>query len=213
MKMLLSALAVLGFLLPFSAQAHPHAWIDVEITALANDKGQITGLRQVWYFDDAYSAFTLEGLRQLNGSDIPKAALLELAAENLTNLADYSWFTDFKADGDRQDFLLPEQFDQHHEDGRLIMSFDLMLETPVTANGASWQVYDPVYYIELLYKESDAKLVLAESLAQHLSCTARIEEPNPTEEMVIQAASLAIDEVAEDGLGALFAQKAIVTCP
>jgi ABC-type uncharacterized transport system substrate-binding protein len=55
---LLAALA----LFPGPAEGHPHEWIDVASEVLFDKRGAIEAIRHHWRFDEAFSAFALQGL-------------------------------------------------------------------------------------------------------------------------------------------------------
>ena len=54
--------ALLGLAWGASAQAHPHVRIDVKVEAVFNDSGEVVGLRELWIFDELYTAFAAGGL-------------------------------------------------------------------------------------------------------------------------------------------------------
>ena len=56
---LLAFFAVLA-IAPHAARAHPHAWIDVKVKVLFDEKGRIYGLEETWVFDPLYTAFALD---------------------------------------------------------------------------------------------------------------------------------------------------------
>ena len=48
-----------------TVQAHPHVWVTVETEVVFDEHKAITGFRHKWTFDEAYSAFAVEG-RDIN---------------------------------------------------------------------------------------------------------------------------------------------------
>lgn len=84
-----------GFALMVSAkhaEAHPHAWIDVAVRVVFDSSGNAIGLRQIWLFDELYTAFAMEGLAK-KGSKPMQADIDALMHRNMKNLADFSYFT------------------------------------------------------------------------------------------------------------------------
>ncbi len=47
---------------PAAALAHPHEWVDVASEVLFDAHGRIAAIRHHWRFDEAFSAFALQGL-------------------------------------------------------------------------------------------------------------------------------------------------------
>ena len=61
-----------------TAQAHPHAWIDLRSTVVLDDAGRITAIEQQWLFDPLYTVFATDELttktsnpRRSNGEHWP----------------------------------------------------------------------------------------------------------------------------------------------
>ena len=59
MRAFLIRLCLIGLFLSFSstAQAHPHAWVDVKVQILFDDMQRAYAIKQEWLFDDLYSVF------------------------------------------------------------------------------------------------------------------------------------------------------------
>lgn len=208
-SLLLALSLALAGLTP-SAKAHPHAWIDLKSTLIFDEDGQIVAVEMYWLFDDFYTAFVLEDIEY--ATDGKAAALIELAGANLENLAEYGYFADFQADGERVTYGPVETYDSGMEGERLWMSFVVPLSRPVDPREerVTFAVYDPTYYIEILYVAEGEKLRLS---PEDTGCTARIQPPNPDPEVVAFAASLGPEESGGDSLGLLFAETVTVECP
>lgn len=204
-------LAAIAALLPVAAAAHPHGWVDVRVEVLFDGQGRVAGLRETWLFDDYYSAYAVEGMDE-DGDGAPDPARLRaLLKENMTNLAEYDYFTRVTVDDGNLAFGEPGGMSSHMEGNRLEMTFELPLAEPQRppAGGLVYAVYDPTYYIEMLHAESDDAIRL---IGAPTGCGASLEEPNPSLETVTLAASLDRMQTATDGLGALFAQRVTVRC-
>ncbi len=191
------------------ANAHPHGWIDVQSTVVFDGEGRITGLRLDWVFDDFYSVFVMD---EISVDPRQQAEVLaEIARQDLENLSEYGYFTDLRVDGTRVDTGVVEQFDIDLRGMRLWLQFTVPLEAPVDPRTQEvvFGIYDPTYFLEVLHVEDQA-VILAGAGADN--CQSRIEEPNPTFEMVSLAASLDQSESAGDTLGELFAEWVSVQC-
>ena len=201
-------MAVAGWLaLTGQAAAHPHAFIDFSAQIKLDAEKQVTAVSVNWIFDEFYTAFILDEIAA-DGTD-PQQGLLEVARINLTNLQEFGYFADLRADGVTLGLQAVEHFETGVEDSKIWLKFDLAPAEPVDprAQAFTYALYDPTYYVEVLHVEGHVPEVIGDE-----ACTARVDEPNPTAETVQFAYSLGIDEEAPSTLGALFAQTAVLTC-
>ncbi|WP_209015425.1 HoxN/HupN/NixA family nickel/cobalt transporter [Roseibium limicola] len=91
-SLLLSCLMLLlGF--AESAQAHPHVFVEARSTLLMNDQGLATGVRHVFRFDDAYTAFAIQGFDKDGDGAYSREELAELAQVNIESMGDFGYFT------------------------------------------------------------------------------------------------------------------------
>lgn len=204
--------AVLGLLIagaaiaPNDAQAHPHAWIDLRSTVVLDDQGRIRALEEYWFFDEYYTAYIAEGLSNGDGSSF----LTELARTNLDQLAEYGYFTDVRYDDERIGTGPVEQFETGLRDQRLWLQFELPLAKPLDPRQGkvTFAIYDPTYYIEMLYLEGEP--IAFRPIDDR--CSAEIVPPDPSFEAVSLASALDQTQSGGDGLGALFAETVVVSC-
>ena len=66
-----------------TAVAHPHVWVDSVSEILFDGAGKITAVRHHWRFDDAFSAFAIQGLDENGDGHYSKAELEPLAEVNV----------------------------------------------------------------------------------------------------------------------------------
>ena len=191
--------------------AHPHAWIDLTSTVIFDESGRITGLRLVWVFDDFYTLFVLEGFDIDGDGKVEQERLRALAATNLRNLYEYSYFTFVQWDDQPVAVGTVTEFDTLMRNGRLVLSFTVPLTEPLdpAAASVSYAVYDPTYYIEVLHVSS-ASIVMEGQAAER--CSFALIEPSPSLEAVAGAAALDRNQTVSEGLGAFFAQRIELTC-
>lgn len=204
-------LAVFGVLCAVGqAAAHPHVWIDVRSTLLFDEEGRIEAVRQRWTFDDLYTLFVVEGLTKEHG-EVSRAALDDLARQNVTNLAEYSWFTFIEVAGVPPRYGPAIDYANTIEGERLMLTFTLPLEEPVDPlmQNVVLRVYDPTYYISLLHE--DASAITLEGNVDP-ACRAELRESDPDMETLSLAAALDRNQSAGDGLGVLFAQTVTLRC-
>ena len=150
------ALAVIVAGLAGPAASHPHMWITVETTVLY-DKGNFTGLRQKWIFDEFYTAMAIEGLDKNHDGVYSREELAELAKVNMDGLKEYSYFTYPVVDGKDVKLQDPNEYWLEHDDGVLSLHFTVPFDEPIPAKakGFAYVVQDPTYYIAFLPAKAD----------------------------------------------------------
>lgn len=208
-----SPLPLLALALPLAwtapAAAHPHAWIDLESRLIFDDAGRLTALELDWLFDEFYTAFIAE---EFTASGKPASAYLEeVAAENLANLRAYDYFTTVELDGERLPLGDVTRFETNIVGERLRLAFTVPLVESVEPAGSllSVAVYDPTYYIEVLYKEGVSPVLDG---LEGDACSLFVMPPTPTPEQVAMAFMLDASQTGEDGLGRHFAEIAQLDC-
>ncbi len=196
---------------PDRVSSHPHAWIDIKVDVLFNDEGHAVGLREHWLFDEFYTAFALEGLGVAGRTAPSQEVLDEIVRLNVTNLADFNYFTDVLFGEDKVAFGQASDTIGSMQDERLVMSFVVPFAEGLDLREQllTYSVYDPTYYIEMLHEDIDAPIALEGSPD---GCTHEVLAPNPTMEAISLAAALDRAPTTNDGLGALFAEQVVVQC-
>ncbi len=136
-------------LMPSRAHAHPHVWVKVQTQILHDQEGRVTGLRHIWTFDEFYSAFATQGLDKDGDGTFNQAELEPLAAENVSSLSEFGYFTFVKADGKAQARAEPQDYRLDEVEGILTLQFTLPLKTPLdpVKRKLTFQVFDPTYFV------------------------------------------------------------------
>lgn len=205
---LAAAFAAAAFVSP--ARAHPHVWVTVTSHVIYDAKGEATGLRQAWQFDDMYSTFAIEGLEQKTKGVFTREELAPLAEVNMTTLKDSDYFTFAKIGGKDVGFADAADYWLDYKDDVLTLNFTLPFKTPQKTKDLSIEVYDPTYFVDFGFAEKDA-VALVGAPAQ---CKAVIQKPKqmsaaPGQQLMSDAQAMAM----MDNWGANFASKIAVTCP
>jgi ABC-type uncharacterized transport system substrate-binding protein len=208
--LLLVAAATIACMFATPARAHPHVWVTITSQILYDDKGEATGVRQAWEFDDMYTAFALEGLPQKTKGVYTREELAGLADVNITNLKEEDFFTFVKVNGKEVPFGDAADYWLEYNKDLLTLYFTLPFKTPLKEKQLTYEVYDPTYFVDFGFADKDAiKLVGAPA-----KCKTAIEQPkDPGAGFGQQFMS---DEQAitmMDNWGASFASKIVVTCP
>jgi ABC-type uncharacterized transport system substrate-binding protein len=207
----LAATAAALTALPREAPAHPHAWIDVKVKVLFDEKGRIYALEETWLFDPLYTAFSLEGVKRDKDGRPDQRAIDALMAENMKNIKEYNYLTEVESQGVKAAFSGVRDVYGTHENKRLRLAFTLLLDKPVAADKAPVQyaVFDPTYYIEMLHAEGGGAIELS---GGGNDCRYRMIPPNPSPDAVGLAAALDRTQSGGDGLGKLFAERVSIRC-
>lgn len=75
------------------AYAHPHVFVEARSKLVVNDDGLVTAVDQVFRFDDAYTAFAIQGF-DTNGDGIfSREELADLAKVNVDSMQEFGFFT------------------------------------------------------------------------------------------------------------------------
>ena len=195
-----------------SANAHPHAWIDITVQVLFDGTSQATGLRERWVFDEYYTAYALGGLGKDADATAVQAKIDAILQDNMKGLEAYAYFTTVEQEGRAVEFAPVTEMSSTQLDGRLEMTFVVRFRAALDIAGSplTYSIFDPTYYIEMLHAESDGAVRLEAAPA---GCSHRLIKPTPTFEAVSLAAALDRTQTAADGLGAVFAERVEVQCP
>ncbi|MBD1575214.1 DUF1007 family protein [Vibrio sp. S11_S32] len=134
--------------LPLSANAHPHAWIDMQ-TTFHGDGKSIDKISMSWRYDPIISAYNLDGL-DTSPPHIDKT-LQSLADNVIKNLLNEHYYTYFYQGETPIRYLEAERANYRYDKKRLILSFDLELAQPVpiSSKNLTLKIYEPTYYVDM----------------------------------------------------------------
>jgi ABC-type uncharacterized transport system substrate-binding protein len=171
-----------------SASAHPHILIDAHADVLFNAQGQLVGVTNVWDFDDAFSAFAIQGYDSKNEGNPTRADPQPLAEVNLKSLAAYGYFTQFKVDGVPVAVGHPKDYYDIFANEKLTLHFTLPLAKPLDIRGKTVEidVYDAAYFAAITFAKG-APVRLAGNSA---GCESFVHRPEPLDPTI--ASQLAV---------------------
>jgi nickel/cobalt exporter len=175
MRRVIAMLAVVLALLPLPALAHPHIFIDAKATVTFNDAGEIVSIHNTWTFDEAYSAWSVQGLDANNDGKLTPEELQPLADDNMNGLADYEYYT-FAGEGTDPNLKFGHGDHAHlvMENGKTTLDFDVPLATPYAVRKSlELSIDDPEYYVAISFK--DAKEVTLVNAPK--ACAVVMEDP------------------------------------
>ena len=196
---------LLGLLLisPFSALAHPHAFIDMQTKPLVKDN-QLIGFSTQWLLDEASSSAVLYDVKQAKGDKAAQQKLIDEVMANVVN--------------DKENHKIkytkhPENYGMRVKGNEVEYYFDFLLAQPqaLQNNEFTLMTYDRTYYVAMRYAEPGKRSVDFSSLPAN--CKGEVLEPNVDEKIQSYASSLDKSQKNEDdSLGVLFAQKVKIKC-
>jgi len=195
-----------------NAKAHPHVWVTGRSEIIFDQAGLIKAVRNIWVFDEMYSAFATEGLGK-NGKPPTPEELAPLAKTNIDSLAEFNDFTYAKQAGAKVAFGEPVDYALEARDDKLVvLRFTLPLKTPASASKVfSLQIYDPTYFVAFSLDTKDPiTLVNAPK-----GCSANVSGANPLQAAETQKLSEAFFSGLSPGadFGVKLADRIIVACP
>lgn len=217
LKRIISALppALLAFGFAVSgAQAHPHVWVTARAEIHYAPDGTVTGIRHRWSFDEAYSAFAVQGLDKNKDGKLTSDELAELAKVNVESLHEFGFFSKARANGAKQEFAQPVDYGLVYENALLILSFTLPLKTPAQARRSfGLELFDESYFVSFTWAEGDDALRLAGAPdgCKVTVTRAKNQDAQPQGQQALNEDFFA--SLAGKSFGAQFANKALVACP
>jgi len=73
--------------------AHPHVFVETRSKLVFDDAGQAVAVQHIFRFDDAFSAFAMQGFDTNGDGFYSREELSELAQVNVDSMADFGYFT------------------------------------------------------------------------------------------------------------------------
>lgn len=139
------------------AAAHPHVTVLAKAAIQIGEGGKITGVRHVWTFDEAYSAYATTGMKKGADGAIARQELDDLAKVNVESLADFKYFTQFKQGRSELAFDAPKEgYFLTHDGKALTLHFVLPLKSPVApTNGQTLRIDDETIFVAFSLAETE----------------------------------------------------------
>lgn len=193
------------------ALAHPHVFVSSKTEVLYAPDGSVTGLRHIWSFDEAYSAYMVQGLDKNGDGKVTPDELAELAKVNMESLPDVGFFTVVKANGKAQEFGTPKDAGLVYENKVLTLSYTLPLKEPAKASRSfGMEIGDPTYFVAFDIAEGEGAVVASDAPK---GCVVRIARPPKLDEATQKRLAMAdVTEMPDVG-GLQLTTRALVACP
>lgn len=182
------------------AFAHPHVLVTARAEIMFDGAGAVVSVRHIWQFDEAFSAYAMQGLDANNDGVITSAELQPLAQINVESLNEYGFFTWLNIGGQAIELEFPEEYWLDVYGGRLTLFYMLPLAQPTVVTGeVILEVTDPEYFVAFTFAD-DIPIRLIDAPA---SCVAYYRPPQGLDDATAaQLAVIPADQRAlPEGLG------------
>lgn len=180
-----AGLALAGLLAAGSAaQAHPHVLVDARAEVVFDGDARITAVRHIWQFDEAFTAFAVQGLDADEDGQLTDDELAPLAKINVESLQEFDFFTWLTVGDETFSFVPPNEYWLEFHGGRLTLFYTLPLAAPVALGpDTTLEVFDPEYFVAFTFAGNEP-VTLVDAPA---GCAATYRPPRE-----LDAASMAI---------------------
>ena len=160
---LVGILALLAVLLAFpvsfstGASAHPHVLVDAASEIVFDEKGRIVAVRHHWRFDEAFSAFAVQGLDSDGDGTYTREELAPLAQINVESLSEFEFFTFLSAGDYEAGFSDPRDYWLETDNRFLTLHFTLPVSRALASTGpVTLEVFDPEYFVAFSLPSKEA---------------------------------------------------------
>lgn len=103
------------------AFAHPHVFVEANIDVVRDKDGRFTELRQVWRFDELFSATITIDFDEDGDGKLDKAEMKKITDTVKESIAEYDFYTALRVGGKPLEFYEPDEIIAYMEDGKMIM--------------------------------------------------------------------------------------------
>ncbi|MCH9764414.1 MAG: DUF1007 family protein [Alphaproteobacteria bacterium] len=191
------------------AAAHPHVWVTTRAKLLFENSA-VVGITQSWTFDELYTAMAIQGLDANGDGTYSREELAELAKVNIEGIQEFDYFTDARLGDKRLKVTERDDYWLDHKDGTLTLHFTVTLESPVLAEaeGFSFSVYDPSYFIAYEFAKADA---VALGSGAPAGCQAHLSNKDGADAEALNDALLA--QLGDYAGGVSLTKKVSINCP
>jgi ABC-type uncharacterized transport system substrate-binding protein len=181
-------------------------------TVLFTPDGKISGIQHSWVFDEAYSAFAVQGLQRDKSGRIGADTLAPLAKSNTEDLTEFNYFTNVKSDGKIQEFAKPTQYTFEYDGKQIIYNFTLPLKEPIKPGRTNViEIADPTYFVAFSFAEIPQPALLSADVKGCAILAKRPpEDPQPVGQPLSEAVFSSLGASANYGMQ--FASRIILAC-
>jgi ABC-type uncharacterized transport system substrate-binding protein len=207
------ALTLAAMLAPSVALAHPHIFAEARLEIVSDEKNEISELRNVWRFDDLFSASVVMDFDKNSNAELDPDELQEIGQTVLDSLQEYNYYTTISDNGKTVKVNKPESIVADYKDGQLLLMFAVKPAEPMPLKGKlSFGVYDPTMYTAIDFPTDEDLAPIGDQIN---ACEHKVVRPDPDEVLAENKASLT-DAFFNDPTGTdmskMFATRIEFTC-
>lgn len=191
------AAVVLLFAAPVAARAHPHIWIDADVTFQFTGH-TISHLEVEWRFDPFFTEMIVVDFDVNRDRRIDAEESRQIHDHAFTNLRHFGYFLDIRVNGQRRDVVpdMVRSFRASLENDQVVYRFHVHLEVPVSTRETRVTVamYDETYFTEIMMAEEPPAHIRGEppNVETRLTTETRMDRVwyfvnIPTQEVVLRA--------------------------
>jgi ABC-type uncharacterized transport system substrate-binding protein len=198
---------------PVAASAHPHIFAEARLEVVAGDDGTVSELRNVWRFDEMFSASVVIDFDKNSNAVLDPDELAEVGSTVLQSLEEFSYYTTITEDGRTVKVGKPEAINVDYKDGQLLMFFAVKPGEVMPLKGKlTFGVYDPTMYAAMDFASDDDLVAVGDKFS---ACTRAVVRPDPDEVLAQNQDSLTeafFNDPAGTDMSKLFATRLEMTC-
>lgn len=158
---ILALSAALSLVAPSAVSAHPHVLVTARAEIVFDDNGAVSAVRNIWQFDEAFSAYAIQGLDADGDGALTRDELQPLAQTNVESLEVYDFFTWLKMAGIQLQLMPPEEYWLDIYGSRLTLFYTLPLASPLVPPGdLVLEVTDPEYFVAFTFDEVEPAVLI-----------------------------------------------------
>lgn len=176
--------ALAGLFATARAEAHPHILVDAHVKLLFDQRGDLTAIANVWDFDEAFSAYAIQGYDSKGDGRPTRQDLQPLAQINMDSLKEYHFFTSVTAQGSSATLGAPTDYWDEFTDEKMKLHFTIPLKQPVAVHGraVTVAVYDDEYFAAVSFPADQP----TEFAGEPAGCSNLIRRPERLDASIVQ---------------------------
>jgi ABC-type uncharacterized transport system substrate-binding protein len=198
---------------PAVSLAHPHIFAEARLEVVAGQDGTVSELRNVWRFDEMFSASVVMDFDKNSNAELDPDELAEVGKTVLESLEEFSYYTTITEDGKTVKVGKPDAINVDYKDGQLLMFFTVKPGEVMPLKGKlTFGVYDPTMYAAMDFASDDDLVAIGDKFA---ACTRTVIRPDPDEVLAQNQDSLTeafFNDPAGTDMSKLFATRLEMTC-
>ena len=198
---------------PAPALAHPHIFAEARLEVVAGEDGTVSELRNVWRFDEMFSASVVMDFDKNSNAALDPDELAEVGQTVLESLEEFSYYTTITEDGKTIKVAKPDAINVDYKDGQLLMFFTVRPGEAMPLKGKlTFGVYDPTMYAAMDFASDDDLIAVGDKFA---ACKRTVVRPDPDEVLAQNQDSLTeafFNDPAGTDMSKLFATRLELTC-